>query len=136
MSSDDRWSIATGEDDGKPLIFRIRKRAPAFATKAAFPHLIAICWPFESPNAQGLPSTEDTQRMSALEDLLKAGLEEARQAFLTVVVTGNGVREWQWYARDPDQVMEQVNETLGHLEPFPVQFSFQHDPAVDRTPQS
>jgi hypothetical protein len=51
-----------------------------------------------------------------------------RQAFLTVVVTGNGVREWQWYARNADQVMELVNETLGGSEPFPVEFSFQDDP--------
>ncbi len=66
--------------------------------------------------------------MAELEDLLESGLESVRQAFLTVIVTGNGVREWQWYARDPEKTMEIVNETLGHLEPFPVQFAFQADP--------
>jgi hypothetical protein len=66
--------------------------------------------------------------MAQLEDLLEEGLESVRQAFLTVVVTGNGVREWQWYARDAKKTMELVNETLGHLEPFPVRFSFQDDP--------
>jgi hypothetical protein len=66
--------------------------------------------------------------MIELEDLLEAGLERVCQAFLSVIATGNGVREWQWYARDPKKLMEQVNKTLGHLEPFPVQFSFQDDP--------
>ena len=107
MSGDDRWSIATGEDNGKVVIFRIRTQAPAFATKAAFPHLLAVTWQFESPNDQGMPSSEDAERMSELEDLLKAGLEDVRQAFLTVIVTGNGVREWQWYACDPKKLMEQ-----------------------------
>jgi Family of unknown function (DUF695) len=128
MSSDDRWSMATGEDNGKPLILRIRNQAPAFATKGAFPHLLAVSWQYDSPNNQGMPSAEEAQRMSHLEDLLKAGLEDVRQAFLTVVVTGNGVREWQWYAADPDKVMAQVNKMLGRLEPFPVQFCFENDP--------
>jgi hypothetical protein len=74
-----------------------------------------------------MPSPEEAQRMAQLEDLLEAGLESVRQAFLTVVVTGNGVREWQWYARDPERTMELVNRTLGHLEPLPVRFSFQDD---------
>jgi hypothetical protein len=129
MKTDSRWSVATAEDDGKPLIFRIRNQAPSFATKANFPHLLTVSWQYESPNDQGMPAPAQAQRMAELEHLLEAGLDGAREAFLTVVVTGNGVREWQWYARDPDKIMELVNQTLGHLEPFPVEFSFQDDPA-------
>jgi hypothetical protein len=66
--------------------------------------------------------------MSEFENLLEEGLEGVGEAFLSVVVTGNGVREWQWYARDPEMIMDLVNKTLGHLEPFRVQFSFQDDP--------
>jgi hypothetical protein len=128
MASDDSWGVATGEDDGKPLIFRIRNQPPSFAKKKAFPHLLAVSWPYESPNEQGMPSEGVVARMSQLENLLEGAFEGARQAFLTVVVTGNGVREWQWYARNPEDVMTLVNETLGELEPFPVEFSFQDDP--------
>jgi hypothetical protein len=128
MASDDTWSMATGEDNGKPLIFRIRNKPPSFARKEAFPHLLAVSWQYEPPNAQGMPSQEMVERMDQLEDLLMPALEGAREAFLTVIVTGNGVREWQWYARNPDKAMQLVNETLGDLEPFPVQFSFQDDP--------
>jgi hypothetical protein len=128
MKADSRWKMATAEDEGRPLILRIRNQAPSFATKAEFPHLLAISWQYQSPNDQGMPSSDDTQRMVELEDLLEAGLERVQQAFLTVIVTGNGVREWQWYAQDPEKTMELVNQTLGHLEPFPIQFSFQDDP--------
>lgn len=128
MFTDSQWCVATAEDNGKPLIFRIRKEAPSFATKEAFPHLLAVCWQYDSPNDQGMPAPDDAQRMAELEDLLVAGLEQVQNAFMTVIVTGNGVREWQWYTRDPDQTMELVNDTLGHLEPFPVQFNFQFDP--------
>jgi hypothetical protein len=128
MASDDRWSVATAEDNGKPLIVRIRNKPPSFARKDAFPHLLAVCWKYQSPNDQGMPSEDVFERMSQLESLLEPAFEEAQQAFLTVIVTGNGVREWQWYARDTDEVMKLVNETLGEYEPFPVQFIFQNDP--------
>jgi hypothetical protein len=129
MTSDDTWSVATGEDDGKPLIFRIRNQPPSFASKKkVFPHLLAVTWQFESLDGSGMPSEEAVARMAQLEDLLMEAFENARQGFLTVIVTGNGVREWQWYARNPDDAMKLVNETLGEMEPFPVEFSFQSDP--------
>ncbi len=128
MDSDDSWSVGTGEDNGKPLIFRIRNEPPSFAQKEDFQHLLAISWHYESPNEQGMPSQDVVERMSQLEDLLEPAFEGASQAFLTVIVTGNGVREWQWYARDAEEVMKLVNKALGEYEPFPVQFSFQGDP--------
>jgi hypothetical protein len=128
MAPDETWTMATAEDNGKPLIFRIRNSPPPFARKPDFPHLLAVCWQYEPPNNQGMPDQEVFARMGQLEDLLMPAFEGAEQAFLTVIATGNGVREWQWYARDPDAVMQLVNETLGAYEPFPVQFSFQEDP--------
>ncbi|CAN5441437.1 hypothetical protein BH11PLA2_BH11PLA2_24400 [soil metagenome] len=131
MKEDSRWTLAEGEDDGKTLIFRIRNKAPLFATKATYPNLLAVCWRYESPNDQGMPTQEDTDRMYELENLLEGGLEENGHAFLSVIVTGNGIREWQWYARDPNAIMEQFNKTLGELDPFPIQISFQDDPEWD-----
>jgi hypothetical protein len=131
MASEDTWRMATGEDDGKPLVIRIRERPPSFVRKKAFAYMLALCWKYTSRNRRGMPSPKTLERMEQLEDLLMPAFEGARQAFLTVVVTGNGVREWQWYARTPEDTMLLVNETLGPLEPFPVAFNFQADPDWD-----
>jgi hypothetical protein len=128
MSSGSTWSIATAEDEGKALIFRIRNEAPTFATRATFQNLLAVSWQFDATSNNGMPLASEVERMQQLEDLLEPVFFNNRQAFLTLVVTGNGVREWQWYARDQNTVMKLVNETLGELDPFPVQFSFQNDP--------
>ena len=111
MASDETWSVATAEDDGKPLIFRIRNKPPSFASKEAFPHLLAVSWQYDPPNESGMPPEELANRMGQLEDLLDEAFEGACQAFLSVIATGNGVREWQWYARNPDDVMTLVNQT-------------------------
>ena len=128
MKEDSPWTVATGEDNGRPLIFRIRSKPPSFADQSAFPHLLAITWSFDGDVNNGMPMPQDLARMTELEDLLVKGLESAGEAFLSVAVTGNGVREWQWYARNPDAIMQLINKTLGHLEPFPIQISFQDDP--------
>ncbi len=128
MVPDDTWTMATGEDDGLPLIVRIRNQPPLFARKDSFPQLLALSWQYEPENERGMPAQDVVERMGQLEDLLMPAFEEAREAFLTVVVTGNGAREWQWYAKDADRVMELVNEPLAEYEPFPVEFNFQDDP--------
>jgi hypothetical protein len=66
--------------------------------------------------------------MGELEDFLIPAFEGKQEAFLSVIVTGNGVREWQWYAREEDAVMKLINEVLGQREPYPVEFVFQNDP--------
>lgn len=128
MSSDDLWTIATGQDGDKPLIFRIRNKAPSFARKSDFPHLIAVSWPYESLRDNEMPSQDVVEQMDQFEELVETALERARQAFLSVVVTGNGVREWQWYSRDPNETMELVNEALAGCDPFPIQLSLEEDP--------
>jgi hypothetical protein len=127
MSFSDQWSLATGEEDHRLLIYRIRLGAPEFASPGSCDHLVVVSWRFQSPNEKGLPASEDLERMTEFEDRLQAVFEDARQGFLSVIVTGNGLREWQWYVRDPKSTMELVNKILGGLEPFPVQFSFQDD---------
>lgn len=123
----DSWKLAQAEDNGKPLIFRIREAIPEFVRKEDFPLLLAVCWKYKSPNDEGMPSKADAARMGELEDLMVPVFEGKRKAFLTVVVTGNGVREWQWYATDQDAVMKLVNKALGQHEPFPVEFVFEDD---------
>ena len=118
----------TAEDGAMPVILRIRNQPPPFAEQMSFPHLLAIAWSFDPELANGMPVPEEAGRMAELEDLLERGLEAAQEAFLTVAVTGNGVREWQWYARNPDDAMQLLNKTLGHLDPFPIEISVQDDP--------
>ena len=128
MKDDSTWSIATGEDGGHTLIFRIRNSPPEFANQVKFPHLLAISWPLNAGENNGMPSLRETDRMAELEDLLEDGIESPGAAFLTASLTGNNVREWQWYALAPGLIMELINKTLGHLDSFPIQISFRDDP--------
>lgn len=125
---DDHWTIATADDGGNRLFFRIRAVPPAEADRARFPRQLAVTWEYDDAGNNGLPASEVLERMSLFEDRLTVALEDAGAAFATVVVTGNGAREWHWYIADTEQVMGLVNQALSDLEPFPVIFSIHEDP--------
>ena len=128
VPSDELWKVEQGEDNGLPLIFRIRKQQPNGIESSVYPHLIAILWTYESTNDYRMPSPEISALMTQFEQLLDSPLEESKAAFLTVVVTGNSRREWQWYSRNPEEMIGIVNHALKGYEPFPVEFSIQDDP--------
>ena len=122
---EDRWCVATGADGEMPLIFRIRKVSPEIKRKA-FPQLLAISWEY-NPEEGGMPSSDAKKRMDLLEELLERALEDSGNAMLTVVVTGNGIREWQWYSKSVDKTMSHINSALAGHEVFPIQISNDDD---------
>ena len=124
--SKERRSVATGSDNGFPMIVRFRNKIPEGVQPSDYPHLMAIAWSYE-PQTNGMPSREITHQMEEFENLLDKGLESRREAFMTVAVTCNGRREWQWYARDQDHFIRLLNSALAGRSPFPVQISHQDD---------
>jgi len=126
-SEEDEWSLAQKEDDGKLMIIRFRSDTPTGVDTKRYPHLVAISWKYHPENEGGMPSSADNERMVLLEGLLEP-LETNGRAYLTAVVTCNGVREWQWYTNDPGKMIDAFNAALAGRPPFPITLSQQADP--------
>jgi len=126
MSDSDNWSFQTAQDGQMPIIIRVRN-VPEYIQRYNYPQLIAVSWPYTPAHTQGMPDTDDIEQMDLLERLLTEALEKTGNAILTVVVTGNGVREWQWYSRNEKETMELVNAVLAEHKVFPVTFSSEAD---------
>jgi hypothetical protein len=122
------WAVATGEDAGFPLILRVRSTLPPGLDKSEYPTLLAIHWDYQPLANNGMPLPEERTRMEQLEDLVNDCLESKSQSYLTAVVTCNGVREWQWYTKDPQEAVSLINSALSEIAPFPIQISAQPDP--------
>ncbi len=125
-SSEDKWGVYTAEDNGAPLIIRHRSNIPSSVTPSLYPHMIAISWRYKSEN--GMPSDAEKQSMDELEDAISNAVEPKQQGFLTVVVTGNEIREWQFYARSTEGFMGLLNGALANKPVYPIQLSLQSDP--------
>lgn len=132
MIGDDSTSgdflVAVGNDAGQPVTFRVRNRFPTTLEPAKYTHLIAIFWKYEPINGTGIPAPDLHQAMNEFEDVLTSSLQTPGQAIMTAVVTGTGVREWQWYSRDPDETLALLNAALEGKEIPPVEFAGDPDP--------
>ena len=113
--------MAETEEEGMPMLYRVRQNIPKQVKPADYPHLICVVWEFEATVANGMPGSDVADQQAAFEDALDGFIEEAEMSEHMVVVTGNGRKEWLWYAKDADQWIEGFSDALGNLPPFPVE---------------
>jgi hypothetical protein len=124
--TDDRWNVAHAEKNGKPLLIRYRSERPQGVETAAFPFLLSATWTYQA-NEVGLPAPEEMRLMDNFEDALQSAMEASQTAYLMVILTGNGERDWLWYTCGEAEAMRQVNQALKSHKRYPVQFSVQQD---------
>jgi hypothetical protein len=122
-----QWCVAHFEEDEKPVILRSRSAMPVSPDPKDYPSLGVITWTYDGQDS-GMPSTEENVRMSELEDILEAKLENKKVCIQTACRTGNGRREWNYYARSEEAFMAALNGALGHLPPFPIEIAFYDEP--------
>ncbi|OZI47421.1 hypothetical protein CEK29_01350 [Bordetella genomosp. 5] len=124
---EDDWSMAEGQLDGQPLIVRSRSALPDEADRHVFDKLIIVSWSYTA-NDVGMPQDEDNQQTIQFEDAIDESLQDQDVGYLTGCITGNGKKEWRYYARDVDAFMSRFNLGLaGHPE-YPLEIRVFQDP--------
>jgi hypothetical protein len=127
-NSKHQWILAAGNDkNGNPMTIHYRSDIPEGVDIREYPHLLVVSWKYQPENENGMPSDSDWERMVFLENLLEL-VETKRAAFMMVSVTCNGTKEWQWYSRDYEEFIENLNSSLSNHEPFPIKISQEEDP--------
>lgn len=119
-------AISTNPHNGRKIIFRYAKELKLSFDPASQPVRIIIVWKYESESGQ--PVAEDHRRMNQLEDLLEAALDRDCFATLALVSTGEGLREWTYYASSDDEFMARLNYAFAGVPEFPVEIHTAYDP--------
>src|SRR5438046_5200443 len=120
-------AISTHADNGKKIIFRYAEELSLSFDPASQPVRIIIVWKYQSENGQ--PIAEDHQRMNALEDGLESVLKKDGFATLALVSTGEGLREWTYYAKSEDEFMARLNYAFAGIPAFPIEIHTAYDPS-------
>jgi len=118
--------VCLGEDEGEPVIYRIRSEVPTDIDSSEYANLIKIMWSYQ-PDERGLPGEEDNEQMEVLEDLLEEYADRSGIAVMTLVITGNGAREWHLYSREGEETLALIDR-LGREGPFSINTSQESDP--------
>jgi hypothetical protein len=125
----DVWDIATGENDGRPMLIRFRPMLRDFLGHDSFPRRLTVTWIYEpDPIRAGLPNQDQADEMAAFEGHLVAALDPNRIAVLAFVFTNNGLRQWTYYSSDTDLVRELINSALEDHPDLPIRLLAEDDP--------
>lgn len=129
MKPDDfTWCMLQYEEGGCPVIVRALQQMPAAELCDAHPIQTIVSWDY-APEPNGMPQEAELLRMNEFEELLIAGVTHV--AVLALCRTGNGLRDWWFYAVDAASFMQALNLALAGYPRFPISVSTCEDAAWD-----
>lgn len=119
-------ATSTHATNGRVIVFRFVKEFRAGFRKESLPDRIILVWRYES--GTGLPATAEREAMDRLEDLLAPAVEKAGVSMLTLVSTGENLREWIYYAKSEEEFLQALNDALVKQPRFPIEIHAAPDP--------
>jgi hypothetical protein len=123
---DDTWTVGTADQDGQPIVIRVRGELPAAAEREAHSQLIVVGWPYDGTDS-GLPGAGDRASMQAFEDAVEAGVERSGAGVQVASLTGAGHKEWRYYAPDADAFVAALNASLEGHPTYPLEIEMFDD---------
>jgi len=131
MAGFETWTTSETQTEDGLLSIRNRAALPPPMKRAKLPHLILIGWGYEPDGEGGMPTAAELKQMAAFEAAVEKALDADGAGFPVASITGEGAREWRYYAADPDAFMDALNDALdGHPE-YPIEFVAYDDPEWD-----
>jgi hypothetical protein len=122
------WATATSTHptNGRMIVFRfIKEFSPGF-NRTSQPDRVIIVWKYQSDN--GMPTSAERQRMDAMEDSVQPVVEQDNFATLSLVSTGENLREWTYYVKSRSEFMARFNKALTGLPTLPIEVHAATDP--------
>lgn len=124
----DEWWTSPAEADNGALVMVTGRRdmEPVIAT-SKYNYRIEITWKYEAEQ-NGMPDVATSTLMEEVQDALQADFMKDPVAVLTGIYTGNGERNWVFYAMSVKIFERKLNEDLARFELLPLTLYVEHDP--------
>ena len=121
------WATATSKHatNGRVIVFRYAKEFRAGFNRADFPDRVILVWRYES--ASGMPGITERESMDRLEDALAQIVDKPGFSVLALVSTGEGLREWIFYARSEEAFLRALNDALARQPRLPIEVHAEPD---------
>ncbi len=121
------WIIGTSQEEGLPIIFRLKTGISDPKIKRKYAWLTIITWKYDD-GGNGMPDNAEKMRMTILENTLEEQVESTGTCLLFASRTGNGLKEFEYYIKDRQTFIDELNQALEDHEPYPIEIDFYHDP--------
>lgn len=122
------WSAPLTGDGGKDVIVTGRDNLDKVRSSRKFPFLVRVSWQYRALT-DGFPCEEDEVMMGRVHDALTETFHKDKTAYIVAVYTGDGRRDWVFYASNLNIFSKVFNRALADIEEtLPLEFDAQSDP--------
>jgi hypothetical protein len=125
LVGDEGWSVATGTNNGRPMIVRRRTDLQDASDRHEWPIRIGIAIPLQAPLESGLPTPEEDHTLGYIEAMI-CSIAGAR-AVLAIVITTSDMREFVLHACASDWIPGFHEELQASVQTHQVQMVAEHD---------
>jgi hypothetical protein len=122
-----KWVILEGEEEGRVLFVRRNESAEQLMGHKEYSYRAGFAIPLRSPNSEGLPSNEEMEILSSIEDALSKEIEKDRNSLLVLVITTDGMRELVYYTKRPDIIKQVAQEIQTKIFSHEIQYYVKED---------
>lgn len=127
--NDDAWiSLQDGPDEDAVFIRALRVPPE---DRQRYPALVIAAWPYDLDEEKGLPDKKTYEQMHGFQEAVHAALKESGVGVEAASLLGRGVKEWRYYATEPQAFLEVFNQALAALPEFPIEMQSYDDPDWD-----
>ena len=120
------WTLVDGSYNGRPILYRLREFPHDFPA-LNYPQRLNLTWTmYEYEN--GLPTEQETRRLTLFEDRLVNAVESDEQSILLGVLTCNGEREFIFQTADPSEFLLRLTNMPQETERYPITIERYDDP--------
>ena len=95
--ADQRWSVAAGDDSGRPLVVRLNEAARGLVGHPDLPIKLGFAMPLNRPNESGFPDADENEQLGAVEDLIAQRVLTEAVGLHVMTLTNGLMKECVFY---------------------------------------
>lgn len=125
--SNEWWTAPAEAENGNTILVTGRKNLQNIRLTQKYNYRIEITWTYE-PDPKGMPDFQTSKLMEEVQDALEACFAKDPVAVNTGIYTGDGERNWVFYARSLHIFQRKLNDALAPFPMLPLNFHAEDDP--------
>ena len=120
------WSVAEGHTQEYKFQNRFR-HFPEEINKTSYSTRLNIFWNMEECYEDGSPTKEELSKLHTFEDRIIEAVESDCFSILSMVITGNGTREFVFHTPDPQEFINRLTNMPQEEDPYPLEIHSNED---------
>lgn len=127
MENANWWTAPAESEEGRLIMVTGRKDVEKFRSNPRYSIRVEVTWKYDG-NPDGMPDTPTSEMMEKVQDVLVEMFRKDPVAVLTGIFTGDGKRDWIFYATSTHIFGRKLNEALAPFPLLPITVYCENDP--------